>query len=119
MRYEVKHYETAHIGLKYDALICFEHDGLIKSMAYVPTCYPAHIVVESINNKLAMAYIVDSNSDMHALTLVHVLEITDKHTVLRRLLEQIHKEYNECALDSFELACDLGDMVSFINDIIY
>lgn len=118
MRYEVRHYETNHAGLEYDALICFEHNGLIKSMAYVPRCYPAHIVVESINDKLVMAYMIDSNGDIQALILMHALEISDKYDVLRELAGQMEYEYETCPLDNFGLACDLGDMVSFVRDII-
>lgn len=117
MKYEVRHYTTACAGVTYDALISFERDGLIKSMAYVPTCYPAHIVVEALDDsKIAMAYMVDSNGDMCSLTLVHILEIVDKYTVLRRLAEQMCEDlgYHH----SWQLECDLEDMIEFINIVI-
>ena len=117
MKYEVKHYTTTHAGVTYDALISFEREGLIKSMAYVPNCYSAHIVVEALDDsKIAMAYMVDSNGDMRSLTLVHVCEIVDKHTVLRRLAEQICEDaaYHH----SWQLGCDFEDMLDFINIVI-
>lgn len=118
MRYEVRHYETAHVGLGYDVLACFERDGLVKSMAYVPNCYPAHIVVEAINDKMVIAYMVDSNGDMHSLTLVHVLEIEDKYTVLRKLQQQLKEDFERFSWYDFSLVCNMGDMVAFIEDIV-
>lgn len=115
MRYEVRHCKTARVSLDHDILICFEH-GLTKSMAYVPVCGLAHVVVESINDKLAIAYMIDSKGDMHALTIVHVFDITGKHGVLRKLLGQIQKECDAC--DNFELVCELTEMELFINGII-
>lgn len=117
MKYEVRHYETAREGVTYDALISFERDGLVKSMAYVPNCYHAHIVVEAMcDNKMAMAYMVDSEGRMCSVTLVHVCEIVDKHTVLHRLAEQICED--SAYIHSWQLECDLDDMLEFVNIIM-
>lgn len=115
MRYEIRHGETARTDY-YDMLVCYEYDGLIKSIAYVPYT-PAHVVIESVNDKLAMAFVVDSNGGIQALTLVHVSEITKKYGVFHRLLETVQKECETCG-DNFELACELIDMELFIRGII-
>lgn len=117
MRYEVRHYTTEHTGFTYDALICFERDGLVKSMAYMANCYPAHIVVEATcDNKIAMAYMVDSQGRTCSFTLVHICEVVDKYTVLRRLAEQICEDSRY--IHSWQLECDLEDMLEFVNVIM-
>lgn len=117
MRYEIKHYITDCAEFAYDTLVCFERDGLVKSMAYVPNGYGAHIVVEAMcNGKMAMAYMVDSTGHMYSVTLVHVCEIVDKHTVLRRLAEQICED--SAYWHSWQLTCEFDDMINFINAII-
>ena len=85
VQYEAKEYEN------YSMLIGYENTSFNKrivSITYVNNRWICpNVIVELMTAKSVMAY----TEDYEVMVFVHLYEITEKHTVLKKLLEEVKR----------------------------